>query len=198
MNPEEPKQPAEPLLNDRWLDEVLERYSAVSPRAGLENRILANLEAHATQQRGRRWIFGLAAASAAVLLFAILIANTRNVKQDGPVDITARKAPPSEGVPRNTDKRVISESQTAGLRIVHQHRVNGQQNRTTSGSVLRVAEAKQEHFPADRPLSEQERLLQLYLKQTSQQELEHVVAQQQELAAARQRLEEELSSPETR
>jgi len=57
---------------------------------------------------------------------------------------------------------------------------------------------KQEHFPADRPLSEQDRLLLTYLSQTSHQEMEHVVAVQQELAVARQQWEEETDSQENR
>src|SRR6266852_6063040 len=74
MNPEETKKAA-----DQWLNEALDGYSATEPRVGLDTRILANLQARAAQRR-RRWMYAFAGA-AAVMLFAVVMANVRGTQR---------------------------------------------------------------------------------------------------------------------
>ena len=63
---------------EELLDTVLSEYSAVSPRPGLELRILAGVRAR-TAQRRRSWMFVFATTSAAVVI-AGLATNCRSMK----------------------------------------------------------------------------------------------------------------------
>jgi len=137
MNSEDQKQGAE-----QWLDDALAHYGAAEPRAGLETRILANLEAHVSQRR-RRWILALA-ASAAVVVFAMLMANLRGSRQDAPNNV-ARQAPPSEMKSINATPAVSARRQGANAQLSRSHRSIAHNDLT----------GLQAHFPADRPLSDQ-------------------------------------------
>jgi hypothetical protein len=56
---------------DRTLDAVLSRYASVEPRAGLEERILANLRtADAPTSAHAWWTWRMAAVLSAVLMIA--------------------------------------------------------------------------------------------------------------------------------
>lgn len=193
MNFEEPKDANERSHEDRWLDEALAHYSAAEPRPGLENRILANLEAHVAE-RQRRWFYAFATA-AAVLLFAVVITTTRNAKDNNPPIITTGKK--AETTLAAGTKNAPVTSQEPRMRRVRHPGSAGHGNANSERRVLQ-ADVKQEHFPVDQPLSEQDRLLLAYLSRTPPQEMEHLAAAQQELAAARQRWEEEIDSQERR
>jgi hypothetical protein len=84
---------------DRWLDDALRGYSDVEPRAGLEQRILANLDA---RQRDRRpwWQWALVPAAVAVAISAavLLIERTRPMHPSPPVARVAPKAPAKPAV----------------------------------------------------------------------------------------------------
>jgi hypothetical protein len=143
MNSEDKK-----LTAEQWLDDALAHYSAAEPRAGLESRILANLEAHVWQRR-RRWVLAVA-ASAAVVVFAMLIANVRGSRQDIPNNV-ARQAPPSEIKSIDATPAVSARRQGANARISHSSRLIAHNNLT----VLQAANIKQAHFQVTRPLSDQ-------------------------------------------
>lgn len=55
---------------EQWLDSALNDFSKAEPRAGLEKRVLANLEAQRSLAASHRWwwIAGIAAASALILV----------------------------------------------------------------------------------------------------------------------------------
>jgi len=195
MNLEEPKDANQRGAEERWLDEALAQYSAAEPRLGLENRILANLEAHAAGRR--RWFYAFAAA-AAVLLFAVLIMTMRNAMENNPRQIATPKKSPSETVLPTVAESASVTSLKAGRPTLGRHSVTVRKDLSSKTETVLESGVKQEHFPADRPLSEQDRLLLSYLSQTSHQEMEHVVAAQQELAAARQQWEEETDAQENR
>ncbi len=171
MNSEDQKHAA-----GQWLDDALARYSAAEPRAGLETRILANLKAHVSQRR-RRWILGLAAA-AAVMVFAVLMANVRGSRQDAPNNV-ARQAPPSEIKSINATPAVAIRQQKANAGRSHDQRVTASKNVTIIRPVLEAADAKREQAPADKQLIAQEQpSSQDDLTQSSQQEPEPVIAQE--------------------
>ncbi len=171
MNPEEREHAAE-----QWLDEALTSYRAAAPRPGLETRILAGLQARAAQQQ-RRWIFALA-ASAAVMLLAVLMTSWPRSKPDTPANIAAQ-SPPAKTNSIQPVKTVATKPQKANIQPVHERSSTAQQRRRTSnGTHLVAADLKQERFPVPRPLSEQEQLLRIYLSQTPRQELVLIAARQ--------------------
>lgn len=91
MNPYEHEDAAE-----QWLDEALKNYSRAGCRPGLENRILATLEAR-TAQRQRRWVLTLAVASAVVLV-AGMMSSLRPVRETVPAKNVWMKPKPAEAV----------------------------------------------------------------------------------------------------
>src|SRR6266849_4859378 len=103
MNPEETKKAA-----DQWLNEALDGYSATEPRVGLDTRILANLQARAAQRR-RRWMYAFAGA-AAVMLFAVVMANVRGTQRHVRNNAALHVATPEQAPHRS--KRCHSGRQT--------------------------------------------------------------------------------------
>jgi hypothetical protein len=77
---------------ERWLDQALGDYSKDQCRPGLENRILAALEARAAQ-RHRRWILALAAC-AAVAIVAGVMTRIHPSREEVPASAFVRKPSP--------------------------------------------------------------------------------------------------------
>src|SRR5260221_9831170 len=57
---------------DRALDAALAQYSAIEPRTGLEDRILANLRAEQVHAHDRAWWRWAVAAACATVVFVII------------------------------------------------------------------------------------------------------------------------------
>jgi hypothetical protein len=169
MNPEEHEHAAE-----QWVDEALTNYRVAVPRPGLETRVLAGLQARAERQQ-RRWTFALTACAAVVLLAGLLASWPRS-KPDAPANI-ATQAPPAETNAITPVKTVTTQLQNANIQPVHERRTTARKNSVRTP--LLVADVKQERFPVSRPLSEQEQLLRIYLRQTPRQELVLIAQQQQ-------------------
>ena len=137
---------------DRLLDAALTKYSAVEPRKGLEERILANLEA----ERGRTvphgwWRWGVVAA-VAVLLIALSFA-LRSGKV--PTPTVVRQVQPPSTSSREAETHASKRSPVPA-RSPH---------RTAHAVQTRPAVAaapKLDVFPSPEPLSEQEQLLAQY------------------------------------
>jgi hypothetical protein len=79
---------------DGLLDSLLSGYSAVDPRLGLEIRIRARLKAHA-RQRGRQWAL-VFAASAAMVILAVLIARTHTEREVVPNHVAVQTSSPDK------------------------------------------------------------------------------------------------------
>jgi hypothetical protein len=78
---------------DAMLDSLLSGYSAVEPRPGLDIRIRAGLKGH-TQQRRRQWAL-VFAASAAIVIMALLTARTRTPHAIVPNHVVVQKTLPA-------------------------------------------------------------------------------------------------------
>ena len=143
---------------DRELDAALANYSAVEPRAGLEERVLANLRAERTLVTHRAWWrWGLAVA-AAVALVTIALAWR-----------SGRTSQPVAGHPaimrlRPTDNMTPVASHNGNALRPREHppyRGAARQRSRPAGFV--AANPKLEQFPSPRPLSEQEKILASYV-----------------------------------
>jgi hypothetical protein len=143
---------------DRELDAALAQFSAAEPRAGLEDRVLANLRI----ERGRapepswwRWP-ALAAVAAVLLVTASLLWKSAKPKPD----ITVQHPP----------KATHFDTQVAGNRgggSVPPREVGSKRQVKTPPLGHRVPEtasaAKLDQFPSPQPLSEQEKILARYV-----------------------------------
>ena len=131
------------------LDAALRRYRSLEPRPGLEERVLASLRA---RRRAGPWLGwkGLAWAVPAAVLATVALAlylNRRTVPFSGP--------PPRSIAVRKPEPPAAAVSQ--GATRPHSH--------VPQSRVARPQPARREQFPTQAPLSEQEKLLLLYVNQ---------------------------------
>jgi hypothetical protein len=135
---------------DRALNAGLAKYAAAEPRTGLEERILANLQAERGQSDDRAWWWG-AAALATVLLVIVGLAWT-----------TMRRAPLIARRPAEVAPHVqLPAPQIASIRppapnlmatsVAHRSKPAARVN------------PKLDQFPSPQPLSEQEKILASYV-----------------------------------
>jgi len=173
---------------DGMLDAALAKYSAVEPRAGLEQRILAHVRSEQNRIPARSWwqwgAAGLVAA-AVVIVMALGWKSSRPAK----LEVQRAAAPIQTVQPPATQASANGGMQTAvAVRLRHKatrHHVH---------PPMVVADGpKLDQFPSPRPLSAEELALVRYVKQfpsdavmiaSAQEEFEKEV--QQEGAARRQ------------
>lgn len=143
---------------DRELDAALARYAAVEPRAGLEARVLAHLQAErelssAHAAWGWPQVAALAAAVVIVVAMSVLIFRkpTQAVRH---LPATQRSTQVGENSGTATGKppTLVATRKTSGHGPCHVQRVV-------------AAVPKLEVFPSPQPLSEQEQLLANYIAQ---------------------------------
>jgi hypothetical protein len=141
---------------DRELDAALAQYAAVEPRAGLEERIFANLEAEWGGDPGaRRWGWPAAAVLAAALV--VLTVAFLWKLESGP-RTTARHTPTA------TQKGGITQVADNGnvAQVHHAHAAARKSHRAPALSPV-DAVPRLDQFPSPRPLSEQEKILASYV-----------------------------------
>ena len=153
---ENPKAPN----TEELLDRALEHYRAAEPRPGLEQRVLAELEAAPAKKTDwNRWLLPLTASVlAAALLFALLIDRPgQPTKITTPEQIAeSRPAEPAPVVPSEevlpAVPKPVPATATASVKAVR---------KPAPRPAVRAAAQppRLSTFPTPRPLSEQERLL---------------------------------------
>ncbi|HXW91867.1 MAG TPA: hypothetical protein VEK33_15055 [Terriglobales bacterium] len=143
---------------DRELDAALANYAAVEPRSGLEQRVLANLEArrdHAPVGIGWRWL--LASALTVVVLVLGLSLSSRMRKPQSAKAIDPR----SEHAARSAQMGNLASHPQ--LPAPHRASVKAAAHRPRNSTALATAVPRLQQFPSPRPLSEQEMLLARYV-----------------------------------
>jgi len=140
---------------DRMLDAALAHYTAVEPRAGLEDRILANLRAqpHPVDHSWLRW--GLAAAVAAIMVVSVALAwRSKPTPAIVVQEATATLQNPHESPP------VAKVAHDASRQAPEPHRIA----KRAAAPVLGAAVGpKLDVFPSPQPLSKQEEILASYV-----------------------------------
>lgn len=167
---------------DRALDTALAKYSAVEPRVGLEDRILANLRTAAPPRRPPWWRWGLAAATLAVVLIGIAL--SLHIQKPAPPRI-ATHVPATTPAPHDST-----------IALGHRN-ANPAPPRTRHLRPRETAAAnpKLETFPSPQPLSEQEKILAAYVSQFHD---EAVLIARVRTEASKQELEQELQEMNNR
>jgi hypothetical protein len=147
---------------DRELDEVLAKYAAVEPRAGLEERILANLRAspeHAPVRGWWRWP-GIVAFAAVVIVVALSL-----VWRSGP-RLNKEAAHPSPAIQDDVTSgtQVAAHGGSNPVRPMRSTAVSKATTHTAPRSpAVAAAAPHMEQFPSPQPLSEQEQILASYV-----------------------------------
>ena len=158
---EEHDQPYDAL--DRALDAALAKYSAVEPRVGLDDRILANLHAEQTSPPAGRawWQWSLASAFAvAMIMIAGLI--WRSERKTAPVIST--HAPVAIPNPEKTNAIEAARVPVTDKTVRRASSLRTARHAARASNEV-AANPKLDQFPSQYPLTEQERVLALYVAQ---------------------------------
>jgi hypothetical protein len=142
---------------DRLLDSALAKYSTVEPRSGLEERVLANLQAERKNDPSRvRWQWGLAAVLAAVVVAALSFSWRLETTKDPSVAGHPAVRDSSSRIPeRQMARHDLNTETPQRFELAH---------RKTPHPIapIPVAGPKLDQFPSPQPLSEQELALAKY------------------------------------
>ena len=150
---------------DRALDAALAKYSAVEPRAGLQERVLANLQAQRGNAGAAAWRYWAAAGAMAVLIWIVAMSlSRRTIKPEavkGPNHVTQRDIEPALTA-NSADQLRLPRGQV--------HSVNAEvTQRKHHPPVLAKAAPRLPEFPSLEPLSDQEKMLADYVAQFREQ-----------------------------
>jgi hypothetical protein len=150
---------------DSALDAALAKYAAIEPRAGLEDRVLANLRAEWSRASERAWWrWGVAGALATVVVVALALALAwRSSEPSRPV-VANHSSATTEAA--KGPARLVTSSSGAVANERHPQASTGARTRIMNHvrrETVVAANPKLDQFPSPRPLSEQERILQSYV-----------------------------------
>jgi hypothetical protein len=146
---------------DRLLDAALTKYSSVEPRAGLEDRVLANLHVEQTRVPARTWWRWGLAALAAIVVVAIALAF-RSEKHLKPHVV--QQAPAPGRAPYSPETQIARREATADSIRPVRPRTSGRR----VAAVRATPVPKLDQFPSPQPLSEEEKILAGYIEQDPQ------------------------------
>jgi len=136
---------------DRALNSALAMLATVEARAGLEDRVLANLRAQESIEPRTWWAWGFATAILVVLIVAVAWHSSRRTR----APIAKEVVTPAEVKPVKS-----GSVQSPVIRSASAVR------RTKLPKDQALAEnPKLDQFPSPRPLSEQEKILAMYINQ---------------------------------
>src|SRR5579872_712963 len=146
---------------DRLLDTTLAKYSAVDPRPGLNERILANLRSPEQPMTSAWWRWGVAVALAVVLIGSAV--EWRSIRPHSEI---ANHPIPGLQIPTGNASRAAHDYSPHDLGVNRHpdpvHQVATRSSRAKPGT---MQTPKLEQFPSPHPLSEQEQMLALYVEQ---------------------------------
>lgn len=141
---------------DRWLNAAIKEYGSVEPDAGLEQRVLRNLQARSARSIawGKWWVL---AATAAIVLIVASVAFKES---------------------RNEPKRIAEIRQTPAIveatKLPEPSPKSGVISKAAKRSVNKAKKQWPAQFPIPEPLNDQEKMLIQYVRERSA-EAEQVV-----------------------
>src|ERR1700680_2964492 len=181
---------------DRELDAALAQYGAVEPRAGLEQRVLTNLQAERAKIASRTWWrWPLTVALAAAVTIAVGVSLTWRSAKTSPV-VSADRRPSSVQSGRQYGPVLTADARNSPPLISSARR--NQTNRDRRRQPTVAAGPKLEQFPSPQPMSEQEKILARYVAQYPEHAALIAEARTEALRKDRREEEETGASPGNR
>jgi hypothetical protein len=148
---------------DRELDAALAPYGAVEPRAGLEQRVLTNLQAEREKIASRTWWrWPVTVALAAAVTIAVGVSLMSRSAKTSPVVSADR--PPTRVQSGGQDGTLLAGDVRNPPPLTSSAR-RKQTNRDRRRPPTVAAGPKLEQFPSPQPMSEQEKILASYVAQ---------------------------------
>jgi hypothetical protein len=161
---------------DRVLDAALAKYVTVEPRAGLEERVLANLRTE--QKRAAEhtwWRWGVVAALAVAIIVAVAIAS----RPGKPVQEVVGQKPVAPMAPTQSEQKFASNGQGSTVHVQVPTRRAVRHSQVVTAAV-KETQPKLDQFPSPQPLSDEEVALARYVKDFPQEAV--LIAKSQEEA----------------
>ena len=178
----------------RDLDAALAKYAAVEPRAGLEDRVLANLRAEQSAVPERAWWrWSVPGALAAVVIVALALA-WRSGKPSHPV-VTRQSSPPAQSA-RDQGNPVVASAGTNHLPPQASSSPLARASHHVRREAVAAAAPKLDQFPSPQPLSEQELALVRYVSEFPQEATLIARAQEEYENEIRQKMNDARSETE--
>jgi hypothetical protein len=179
---------------DRALDAALAKYAAVEPRAGLEERVLANVRAERARVPDRAWWrWSAAFAVAAVVVVAVALA-LRSGRPTQPVAV--KHTPDTTQSPREPEKRAANGEASSvcprGHQPIHRPLARPYQPKPAVAAAM----PKLDQFPSPQPLSQQELALARYVSEFPQEATLIARAQEEFESEIQQKMKDERSEIE--
>ncbi len=174
-----------------WLSSALIEYANAEPRAGLEDRILANLQAQRrriTQRQRWWWAEAGAVATAAVIALSVWLGQNNRAQTPGGPSIAARPSAGAEPRPL-----LSPDVPSRGCAVTRLFPVQPRRRSSARHPAAepRAVDSKLDKFPAPAPLSDQEELLARYVEEFPQRAA--LIARAQ--TELQQRTELEMAAP---
>lgn len=136
---------------DRVLNSALVMYATVEARDGLEERVLAHLRAERSVKHRTWWAWGFATATLVLLIVAVAWHSSSH-----------RRAPVANQGAKHADVKPV---ESAVVRIPVIRRTTPVRQTKTTKHQAPPENPKLDQFPSPRPLSEQEKILAMYINQ---------------------------------
>jgi hypothetical protein len=182
---------------DLLVDAALAKYTAVEPRAGLEQRILANIRIETEKTADRRWWHWCLGATGVITAVVILAVAWGPHRQSRPTVVDLPSANHSSAEPSaSVSNRSTRSSSHEERPVDHVVRLA-----PTKHSVRRNYEAqaptptpKLDQFPSPQPLTEEEKMLAEYVGQHHEQAV--LIARAREERLEQYRLQDEKDEAE--
>jgi hypothetical protein len=162
---------------DNQLDSLLAQYSDAQPRPGLETRILAQLREQAARKKSWQWIWigSGAVAVAALAMLVLTVRLERTIESPQPLVFHADWSllhRPGSTVTQAPGKGVSVIATQANAHPEHPMRPHPRHKELEMAEVREVGRGtRPDVFPTPAPLSDQERLMLLYLARTAKHEI---------------------------
>jgi hypothetical protein len=170
---------------NRLLDDALARFTAIEPRTGLEDRILAHLRGEQTHIPSRaRWQWGLAVG---LLTVVIMVLTLVWISWSGHTTVTSNYPPVRVQSPEKTSSQVVNRTPVSKDTKRHE-RVHRAKAHDKSDRDFVAATPKLGTFPSPHALSEQEKLLAAYVAQFHDEAV--IIAKVRTEASIRERQQE--------
>ena len=153
---------------DRMLDAALAKHTAAEPRAGLEERVLANLRAGQARVPDHAWWRWSAIAAVAAVIVVVLALTLKSDKPSRRVAADHRSMPTQ--APKDPGTEIVSNRHRSGPRPTSRlSTARKPAMRLSPPEVAAARPPKLDQFPSPEPLSEQEKLLRNYVAENPEQ-----------------------------
>ena len=137
---------------DRVLNTALATYATVEAGEGLDQRILANLRSQESSARSKWWTWGLLAAALAIVIVTVAWRFNGHTRPSIANHPATKQTPVESAIPKKATDHIAQNAVLARHPVVRK-------------AVPSDPNPKLDQFPSPQPMSDQEKILAMYINQ---------------------------------